>query len=96
MVVVYTFNIAGMMDTPVFVWMPELASSVSIMTGKPAGAGEFEGIRFYARRVRRFFLVVGIFPGLFVVLISKSVILKSALGKTGQKPRFSFKSKVTI
>jgi putative MATE family efflux protein len=61
-----SFNITGMMNTLVYVWMSGLAAAVGIMTGKMVGSGELAGIRSYAYRVQRLFLCVGIFTGLFV------------------------------
>jgi Na+-driven multidrug efflux pump len=61
-----SFNITGMMNTLVYIWISGLAMAVGIMTGKKIGAGETEEIKPYAYRVQRFFLCVGIFTGLFV------------------------------
>ncbi|GHU13529.1 MATE family efflux transporter [Spirochaetia bacterium] len=62
-----SFNITGMMNTLVYIWMSGLAAAVGIMTGKKVGAGEtVETIKPYAYQVQRFFLCVGIVTGLFV------------------------------
>jgi putative MATE family efflux protein len=63
-----SFNITGMMNTLVYIWMSGLAAAVGIMTGKRVGAGEIEEIKPYAYRVQRFFLCVGAITGLFVFL----------------------------
>jgi putative MATE family efflux protein len=60
------FNITGMMNTLVYVWMSGLAAAVGIMTGKKVGSGDTGEIKPYAYRVQRFFLCVGAFTGLFV------------------------------
>jgi putative MATE family efflux protein len=68
------FNIAGMMNTLVYVWMSGLAAAVGIMTGKKVGSGETEAIKPYAYRVQKFFLCVGIVTGIFVFL-TKGVLI---------------------
>ena len=70
-----SFNITGMMNTLVYIWISGLAAAVGIMTGKKVGAGEtVETIRPYARRVQRFFLCVGLATGLFVFLTRGALI----------------------
>jgi putative MATE family efflux protein len=64
--IIASFNITGMMNTLVYIWISGLAMAVGIMTGKKVGSGETAGIKPYAYRVQRFFLCVGIFTGLFV------------------------------
>jgi putative MATE family efflux protein len=62
-----SFNITGMMNTLVYIWLSGLAAAVGIMTGKRVGAGEgIETIRSYAYRVQKFFLCVGAATGVFV------------------------------
>jgi Na+-driven multidrug efflux pump len=84
-----SFNITGMMNTLVYVWMSGLAVAVGIMTGKMVGSGDLAGIRPYAYRVERFFLCVGIVTGLFVfltkgLLISMYSISAEAIGTANQ------------
>jgi putative MATE family efflux protein len=62
------FNITGMMNTLVYIWLSGLAAAVGIMTGKRVGAGETDSIKPYAYRVQRVFLCVGIATGFFVFL----------------------------
>jgi putative MATE family efflux protein len=64
--VIAAFNITGMMNTLVYVWMSGLAASVGIITGKMVGSGQTAEIKPYARRVQRLFLAVGAVTGLFV------------------------------
>jgi putative MATE family efflux protein len=72
---VASFNITGMMNTLVYIWMSGLAAAVGIMTGKKVGAGEpVEIIRPYAYRVQRFFLCVGIVTGFFV-FFTKDILI---------------------
>lgn len=68
------FNITGMMNTLVYVWMSGLASAVGIITGKMVGSGDTGGIKPYAYRVQRLFLCVGIFTGLFV-FFTKGILI---------------------
>ncbi|GHT95584.1 MATE family efflux transporter [Spirochaetia bacterium] len=68
------FNITGMMNTLVYVWMSGLAAAVGIITGKMVGSGEVEGIRPYARRVQKLFLCVGIVTGAFIFLFRGALI----------------------
>jgi putative MATE family efflux protein len=72
--IIASFNITGMMNILVYVWMAGLAAAVGIMTGKMIGAGEINGIKSYAYRVQRFFLCVGIVTGLFVFL-TKGILI---------------------
>lgn len=70
-----SFNITGMMNTLVFIWILGLASAVGIMTGKKVGAGEtVEMIRPYAYRIQRVFICVGIVTGFFVFLTKDLLI----------------------
>jgi putative MATE family efflux protein len=63
------FNITGMMNNMVYIWLSGLAMAVGIMTGKKVGAGEtVETIKPYAYRIQRFFLCVGLVTGLFIFL----------------------------
>jgi putative MATE family efflux protein len=68
------FNITGMMNTLVYVWMSGLASAVGIMTGKMVGSGDTGGIKPYTYRVQRLFLCVGVFTGLFV-FFTKGILI---------------------
>ncbi|WP_081503602.1 MATE family efflux transporter [Treponema primitia] len=68
------FNIAGMMNTLVYVWISGMAGAVGIMTGKMVGAGEIGGLKPYAYRVQKFFLCVGAITGLFVFLTKGALI----------------------
>jgi Na+-driven multidrug efflux pump len=72
--VIAAFNIAGMMNILVYVWISGLAGAVGIMTGKKVGAGELGELKPYAYRVQKFFLCVGVITGLFVFL-SKGVLI---------------------
>jgi Na+-driven multidrug efflux pump len=72
--VIAAFNIAGMMNILVYVWISGLAGAVGIMTGKMVGAGELGELKPYAYRVQKFFLSVGVVTGLFVFL-SKGVLI---------------------
>jgi len=70
-----SFNIAGMMNTLVYIWMSGLAVAVGIMTGKLIGSGAGpEQIKPHAYRVQRFFLLVGLATGLFVVIFRNLLI----------------------
>jgi Na+-driven multidrug efflux pump len=70
-----SFNIAGMMNTLVYIWMAGLASAVGIMTGKLVGSGAgLEVIKPHACRVQRFFPLVGLVTGLFVFLFKNPLI----------------------
>ncbi|GHU18699.1 MATE family efflux transporter [Spirochaetia bacterium] len=65
--IIASFNIAGMMNTLVYIWMSGLAGAVGIMTGKLVGSGATVAeIKPHARRVQRFFPCVGLFTGLFI------------------------------
>jgi putative MATE family efflux protein len=69
------FNITGMMNNLVYIWMLGLAAAVGIITGKKVGAGETaETLKPYAYRIQRFFLCVGIVTGLFV-FFTKDVLI---------------------
>jgi putative MATE family efflux protein len=73
--VIASFNIAGMMNTLVYIWLAGLAGAVGIMTGKMVGAGSgLELIKSHAYRVQRFFICVGLVTGLFVVLFRNALI----------------------
>jgi putative MATE family efflux protein len=64
---VASFNITGMMNTLVYIWMSGLAAAVGIMTGKKVGAGEtVKTIKPYAYRIQRLFVCVGVATGFFV------------------------------
>jgi putative MATE family efflux protein len=72
---VASFNITGMMNTLVYIWMSGLAAAVGIMTGKKVGAGEtVETIKPYAYRIQRFFVCVGIATGFFV-FFTKGILI---------------------
>ena len=83
--VIASFNIAGMMNTLVYIWMSGLAAAVGIMTGKLVGSGAgLDRIKSHAFRVQRFFLLAGLVTGLFVfffrnVLISMYAISPEAV-----------------
>jgi putative MATE family efflux protein len=67
--IIASFNIAGMMNTLVYIWMSGLASAVGIMTGKLVGSGAgLDRIKPHAYRVQRFFPCVGLVTGLFIFL----------------------------
>jgi putative MATE family efflux protein len=67
--IIASFNIAGMMNTMVYIWMSGLAVAVGIMTGKLVGSGAgVEEIKPHAYRVQRFFPCVGLATGIFVFL----------------------------
>jgi putative MATE family efflux protein len=68
------FNITGMMNTLVYVWLSGMAAAVGIMTGKMVGSGGLAGIRSYAYRVQRLFLCVGVVTGLFV-FFTKGILI---------------------
>jgi putative MATE family efflux protein len=72
--VIAAFNIAGMMNILVYVWISGLAGAVGIMTGKRVGAGELGELKPYACRVQKFFLCVGVVTGLFVFLSKEALI----------------------
>jgi putative MATE family efflux protein len=70
-----SFNITGMMNNLVFIWMQGLAAAVGLMTGKKVGAGETaETLKHYAYQVQFFFLCVGLVTGL-VVFFTKDVLI---------------------
>jgi putative MATE family efflux protein len=72
---VASFNITGMMNTLVYIWMSGLAAAFGIMTGKKVGAGETAGtIRPYAYRIQRLFICVGIVTGIFV-FFTKGILI---------------------
>ena len=73
--IIASFNIAGMMNTLVYIWMSGLASAVGIMTGKLVGSGAgLDQIKPHAYRVQRFFTIVGLITGLFVILFKDILI----------------------
>jgi putative MATE family efflux protein len=73
--IIASFNIAGMMNTLVYIWMSGLASGVGIMTGKMVGSGAgLDVIKPHAYRVQRFFSCVGLATGLFVFLFKDLLI----------------------
>jgi putative MATE family efflux protein len=73
--IIASFNIAGMMNTLVYIWMSGLAAAVGIMTGKLVGSGAgVEEIKPHAYRVQRFFLCVGLATGIFVFLVKDLLI----------------------
>ena len=75
-----SFNIAGMMNTIVYIWMSGFAAAVGIMTGKLVGSGAgLEKIKPYAFRAQRFFLCSGIVTGLFVILFRDVLISMYAI-----------------
>lgn len=65
--IIASFNIAGMMNTIVYIWLSGLAAAVGIMTGKMVGSGAgLDTIKPFSLRVQRFFLLTGLATGLFV------------------------------
>ncbi|MDR0642784.1 MAG: MATE family efflux transporter [Treponema sp.] len=65
--IIASFNIAGMMNTMVYIWMSGLAAALGIMTGKLVGGGApVAEIKAHAFRTQRFFPLVGLATGLFV------------------------------
>jgi putative MATE family efflux protein len=72
--VIASFNIAGMMNTLVYVWIAGLAGAVGIMTGKQVGAGEHEGLKPFAYRIQKLFLLVGVITGLFIFFVKDLLI----------------------
>ncbi|MDR1635966.1 MAG: MATE family efflux transporter [Treponema sp.] len=73
--IIASFNIAGMMNTLVYIWMSGLATAVGIMTGKLVGSGAgVEEIKPHAYRVQRFFPCVGLATGIFVFLAGDPLI----------------------
>jgi putative MATE family efflux protein len=73
--IIASFNIAGMMNTLVYIWMSGLAAAVGIMTGKLVGSGAgVEEIKPHAYRVQRFFFCVGLATGLFVFLTKNLLV----------------------
>jgi putative MATE family efflux protein len=65
--IIASFNIAGMMNTMVYIWMSGLAAALGIMTGKLVGGGApIARIKAHAFRTQRFFPFVGLATGLFV------------------------------
>ena len=68
--IIASFNIAGMMNTLVYIWLTGLAVAVGIMTGKLVGSGAgLDEIKPHSYRVQRFFLCMGIATGLIVLLL---------------------------
>jgi Na+-driven multidrug efflux pump len=68
--IIASFNIAGMMNTLVYIWLSGLSVGVGIMTGKLVGSGaELDKIKPHAYRVQRFFSCVGLFTGLVVFFL---------------------------
>jgi putative MATE family efflux protein len=88
--IIASFNIAGMMNTLVYIWMSGLAAALGIMTGKLVGGGaSLEMIKVHSFRTQRFFLIVGLATGIFVFLakgtfISFYKISPAAIIATGQ------------
>jgi putative MATE family efflux protein len=73
--IIASFNIAGMMNTMVYIWMSGLAAALGIMTGKLVGGGApVAEIKVHAFRTQRFFPLVGLATGLFVFLF-KGVLI---------------------
>jgi putative MATE family efflux protein len=73
--IIASFNIVGMMNTLVYIWMSGLAAAVGIMTGKLVGSGAgLEEIKPHAYRVQRFFPIVGLVTGIFVFLAKDLLI----------------------
>jgi putative MATE family efflux protein len=73
--IIASFNIVGMMNTLVYIWMSGLAAAVGIMTGKLVGSGAgLEEIKPHAYRVQRFFPCVGLVTGIFVFLFKDLLI----------------------
>jgi Na+-driven multidrug efflux pump len=67
--VIASFNIAGMMNTLVYIWLSGFAAAMGIMTGKLVGAGTgLQEIKRYTYRVQRFLIGLAFFTGLFVFL----------------------------
>jgi putative MATE family efflux protein len=73
--IIASFNIAGMMNTMVYIWMSGLAAALGIMTGKLVGGGApVAEIKAHAFKTQRFFPVVGLVTGIFVLLF-KGVLI---------------------
>jgi putative MATE family efflux protein len=73
--IIASFNIAGMMNTMVYIWMSGLAAALGIMTGKLVGGGApVAEIKAHAFRTQRFFPLVGLATGLFIFLF-KGVLI---------------------
>ncbi|MDR2177986.1 MAG: MATE family efflux transporter [Treponema sp.] len=73
--IIASFNIAGMMNTLVYIWMSGLAAALGIMTGKLVGGGaDAAEIKVHAFRTQRFFPLVGLATGLFV-FVSKGAFI---------------------
>jgi Na+-driven multidrug efflux pump len=73
--IIASFNIAGMMNTLVYIWLSGLAAAVGIMTGKMVGAGApLEEIKVHSYRIQRFFPLVGIVTALFVY-VTKDLLI---------------------
>jgi putative MATE family efflux protein len=65
--IIASFNIAGMMNTMVYIWMSGLSAALGIMTGKLVGGGAPAAeIKTHAFRTQRFFPLVGLATGVFV------------------------------
>jgi putative MATE family efflux protein len=73
--IIASFNIAGMMNTLVYIWMSGLSAALGIMTGKLVGGGApVAEIKAHAFRTQRFFPLVGLATGLFVFLFKGALI----------------------
>jgi putative MATE family efflux protein len=73
--IIASFNIAGMMNTLVYIWMSGLSAALGIMTGKLVGGGApLAEIKAHAFRTQRFFPLVGLVTGLFVFLFKDVLI----------------------
>jgi putative MATE family efflux protein len=73
--IIASFNIAGMMNTLVYIWMSGLAAALGIMTGKLVGGGAPAAeIKAHAFRSQRFFPLVGLATGLFIFLFKDVLI----------------------
>ncbi|MDR1949584.1 MAG: MATE family efflux transporter [Spirochaetaceae bacterium] len=73
--IIASFNIAGMMNTLVYIWISGLAEALGIMTGKLVGSGApVAEIKSHAFRTQRFFPLVGLATGLFVFFAKGGLI----------------------
>jgi putative MATE family efflux protein len=73
--IIASFNIAGMMNTLVYIWMSGLAAALGIMTGKLVGGGaSVARIKAHAFRTQRFFPLVGLATGFFVFVFKGAFI----------------------
>ncbi|MDR0400938.1 MAG: MATE family efflux transporter [Treponema sp.] len=65
--IIASFNIVGMMNTLVYIWMSGLVAALGIMTGKLVGGGApVAEIKTHAFRTQFFFPLVGLATGVFI------------------------------